>query len=128
MDVVADGLVRVTENGPRLITSRCCTCQARSFPARDSCRRCGAQQTTEELVCGNGTLWTWTVQRFPPKAHVGSEFTPFGVGYVELESQLRIQGRLTQADPERLWIGMPMTLELLPEADGGTTYAFAPLA
>ena len=33
---------------------------------------------------------------------------PYGVGYVEFDGYLRVEGRLTEADPARLRIGMPM--------------------
>jgi uncharacterized OB-fold protein len=77
-----------------------------------------------------GTLWTWTTQGFEPKAPPyvpdGGEFEPFGVGYVEFPGFLRVEGRLTEADPTRLRIGMPMEVVAL-ERPSGTTYAFAPV-
>ena len=36
------------------------------------------------------------------------EFVPFAVGYVEFPGCLRVEGRLTENDPARLRIGMPM--------------------
>jgi uncharacterized OB-fold protein len=92
----------------------------------------------EDVVLGTrGTLWTWTVQAFPPKAPpylgpVGDDFVPYGVGYVELPGELRVEGRLTESDPEKLIIGMEMELVLDPLGvdDAGNevvTYAFAPV-
>jgi uncharacterized OB-fold protein len=68
------------------------------------------------------------VQRFRPKApYVGPEdFEPYGVGYVELPGEVRVEARLTVADPARLRIGMPMELVVVPFGDG-VTYAFAPV-
>lgn len=126
MDAIAAGLIKMTQDGPRLIASRCRSCHVLSFPARDSCPGCGTQHTDERLLSGNGTLWTWTVQTFPPKGFANKDFVPFGVGYVEVDSALRIQGRLTEADPHKLCIGMPMALEVLDGPDGGLTYAFGP--
>ncbi len=85
-----------------------------------------------------GTLWTWTVQGFPPKAppYIGesdpARFVPFGVGYVELPGQLKVEGRLTESDPSRLQIGMQMDLVVVPLSgdDAGNrvvTYAFRPI-
>jgi uncharacterized OB-fold protein len=84
-----------------------------------------------------GTLWTWTIQGFPPKAppFVGDtdpeRFAAFGVGYVELPGQVRVEARLTESDPARLEIGMDMSLVLVPlttDPDGTevVTFAFAP--
>ena len=82
----------------------------------------------------SGTLWTYTVQRIPPKnpPFVGlnspEDYQPFAVGYVRL-GETMIEGRIA-GDPDGLRIGMPMDCVPLsfPTADGGemTTYAFAP--
>lgn len=82
----------------------------------------------------SGTLWTFTIQRIPPKnpPYVGvtnpDDYEPYGVGYVSLGDEIMIEGRLV-ADPESLRIGMPMDCIAisLSKADGGEmmTYAFA---
>jgi uncharacterized OB-fold protein len=83
------------------------------------------------LLPPRGTLWTWTTQGFepssPPYVRDRGEFEPFGVGYVEFPGLLRVEGRLTEPDPERLRIGMAMEVVGL-ERPSGTTYAFAPVA
>jgi uncharacterized protein len=133
LDAIAEGLVKITDQGPRLIASQCPSCDAMSFPYRQSCPHCSAEGATVKLLAAEGTLWTWTVQSFRPKppfpAH--DEFVPFGVGYVELEGQLRIETRLTEADPNCLKIGMPMALQLVPAPGGasdGVMFAFGPKA
>jgi hypothetical protein len=44
---------------------------------------------------------------------------------------VRVEGRLTEADPDRLRIGLPMELTLVPAPGGQTrgvvTYAFRPV-
>ena len=35
-------------------------------------------------------------------------FQPYGVGYLELPGGVRVEGRLTENDPEKLSIGMEM--------------------
>ena len=86
-----------------------------------------------------GTLWTWTIQGFPPKAppFIGDDspktFRPFGVGYVELPGEVKVEARLTVADPEQLRIGMEMQLVIEPigaddEGNEIVTFAFAPVA
>ena len=79
----------------------------------------------EKRLARRGTLWSWTIQRFRPKSppYTGpEEFEPYGVGYVELPGEVRVEARLTEADPDKLRIGMEMELTLLP----GTTFAFRP--
>lgn len=72
-----------------------------------------------------GSLWSWTVQGFEPKApYAGPKpFVPYGVGYVELPGQVIVETRLTVTSGLR--IGMPMRLVIEPFGDRAT-YAFAP--
>lgn len=127
-------MLRQTDDGPRLIGSRCPSCKAIAFPAQQACSRCGARDVEQELLDRRGALWTWTVQTFPPKAPYrggGDDFSPFGVGYIELPGQLRVESRLTEHRPDRLRIGMPMELTTIPlpggESEGLETFAFAPV-
>src|SRR5205807_10335727 len=120
----------------RLIGSECERCGVVAFPRQASCPRCTSVEVRERLLAREGTLWSWTIQSFPPKSPPYAvddpdAFEPFGVGYVELPGEVRVEARLTVADPDRLQIGMPMELTLIDvpgrEADGVVTYAFAPV-
>jgi uncharacterized OB-fold protein len=133
---VADGLFTDAAGEPRLIGSRCRECGVIAFPRQSSCPRCTSLDVYEHLLQRRGTLWSWTIQCFPPKSppyavEDSDAFQPYGVGYVELPDEVRVEARLTECDPDRLRIGMPMELTLIP-APGGTsarvTYAFAPAA
>jgi uncharacterized OB-fold protein len=82
-----------------------------------------------------GTLWSFTVQRFRPKSppYAGSEveqgFVPYAVGYVELPGQIIVESRLQVDDFAELQIGMPMQLEgaAFAHTDGDAlTYVFRP--
>jgi uncharacterized protein len=114
---------------PCLIGSRCSRCATVSFPRQASCPRCTSVDVHEWRLATRGTLWTWTIQCFEPKPPYVSDgaFEPYGVGYVELPGEVRVESRLTEADPERLRIGMPMELTMLPVAGGKVTYAFRPV-
>lgn len=79
------------------------------------------------------------MQGFPPKAppYAGDDnpktFKAFGVGYVELPGQVKVEARLTEADPEKLKIGMEMEMVIIPlakdeEGNEIVTFAFAPVA
>jgi uncharacterized protein len=129
---VADGLIAGTEDAPQLIGSECRRCGVVAFPRQDSCAACTSGDVEERRLARRGTLWTWTIQCFPPKsppyAGAAEDFEPYGVGYVELPGEVRVEARLTEADPERLRIGMPMELALIPApgAGGALTFAFRP--
>ena len=104
-----------------------------TFPRQASCPRCTAVDVAERRLARQGTLWTWTIQCFPPKsppyAGDAGEFAPYGVGYVELPGEVRVEALLTEADPARLRIGMPMELTLVPAPGAGEamTFAFRPV-
>jgi uncharacterized OB-fold protein len=129
---VADGLLDGSPEAPELIGSECRHCGVVAFPRQDSCAACTSGDVRERRLARRGTLWTWTIQCFPPKsppyAGTAEDFEPYGVGYVELPGEVRVEARLTEADPARLQIGMPMELVLIPApgAGGTLTYAFRP--
>jgi uncharacterized OB-fold protein len=74
----------------------------------------------------DGTLWTWTVQRFAPKSppyQPGPDgFQPFAVGYVTLAEGVRVAAVIEVDDIESLRIGMAMRL-----ADSAGVPMFAPV-
>ena len=131
---VAEGLIAGTAEEPRLIGSECRRCRTVTFPRQGSCPRCTSQDVAERLLARQGTLWTWTIQCFPPKSppYAGDResFEPYGVGYVELPGEVRVETLLTVDDPQELRIGMPMELTLIPApgSSGAMTYAFRPVA
>ena len=56
---------------------------------------------------------------------------PFGVGYVELPGEVKVEARLTESDPDALEPGMEMELVVVPfrtDDDGNevVTFAFRP--
>ena len=127
-------LIAGTERDPRLIGSACDRCGTVTFPRQSSCPRCTSEDVRPRELATRGQLWTWTVQCFAPKAppylEAGvEEFEPYGVGYIELPGEVRVEARLTESDPERLRIGMSMELTLIPVpgASSTLTYAFRPV-
>jgi uncharacterized protein len=130
---VADDLIAGTAQEPELIGSRCRRCTTVTFPRQASCPRCTSEDVEERRLQRRGTLWSWTIQCFAPKSppyavEPGDDFEPYGVGYVELAGEVRVETRLTEADPARLRIGMAMELTLIaaPGDSGAATFAFRP--
>lgn len=126
------------DHDPQLIGGRCSECSSITFPRPVSCARCGSVDVEEHLLPRTGTLWTFTTQGFLPKEpYAGAEtpesFRPFGVGLVQLGDEVRVEARLTEADPAALSIGMPVVLTIVPfrtDPDGTDvmTFAFAPVS
>jgi uncharacterized OB-fold protein len=121
---------------PSLIGGRCAACGSVTFPTPASCARCGSTDVEQHLLPRRGTLWTFTTQEFLPKEPYASgetleTFRPYGVGMVQLGDEVRVEGRLTESDANKLEIGMEMELVVVPfreDPDGAEimTYAFAP--
>jgi uncharacterized protein len=120
------------DGGPMLMGSRCADCGEPYFPPAAACTRCLSRHLQPAEIGDRGTLWSWTVQAFLPKTpYDGGEtpesFVPYGVGYVEMPSGIKVEARLSTADETRLRIGMPMRLELAPYGTaGGLTFVFRP--
>ena len=81
----------------------------------------------------DGTLWSFTIQRYRPKSppYAGPEaFEPWPVAYVELPGETIVEARLTNVPFEDIRIGMPLELTFIPldpEAeDPVMTHAFQP--
>lgn len=130
---VDDGLF-TTSGEFRLVGSACRTCGTVTFPAQHSCPRCTGVDVERRPLATRGTLWTWTVQRFPPKEPYRGPvdaFRPYAVGYVELPDGVLVESRLVTDDVGSLRIGQEIELVAEPvfQDDEGrqvVTYAFAP--
>ncbi|AFR51032.1 Zn-ribbon domain-containing OB-fold protein [Gordonia sp. KTR9] len=88
----------MTENDHVLIGSECGTCGTVGFPATAHCARCATATASPRALSTQGTVWTYTVQRFAPKSPPyvppPDGFSPFAMGYVELPEGIRVAGIL----------------------------------
>ena len=123
---ISEGIFTGPPDAPRLIGSRCGSCGIVAFPSQDACPRCASTGMAEHPLARRGRLWAWTTQEVPPPSPpytgpTGDDFVPFGVGYVELGGEVRVEtepGEFTE-----LIITLPRRA---PEPD--TTAAGAPRA
>jgi uncharacterized OB-fold protein len=135
---VAEGIFTWPADEPQLIGSQCDACGIVTFPTQDGCPQCASTEMAEHLLPRQGRLWAWTTQHFPPPSPpyvgpTGKDFVPFGIGYVELGDEVKVETRLTEVDPSELRTGMEMELTLIPlrtDDDGNevVTFAFQPEA
>lgn len=128
--LIDEGLFAKTDDGVALVGSTCHACGTTTFPRQSSCPRCPSEQMDDRVLPRQGTLWSWTVQRFEPKPpYRGPQpFEPYGVGYVDLGGLVLVESRLTESDPARLRIGDEVELVLVPlptDDSEVTTFAFA---
>jgi uncharacterized OB-fold protein len=129
---IAEGLFSWPSNDPRLLGSKCQNCGVVTFPAQQSCPACCREEVEVIEMERHGKLWTWTIQGFLPNRppYEGPEtpetFKPFGVGYVELPNQVRVETRIKTDDIDALRIGMDMEMvvEKYIERDGQDVMAY----
>lgn len=121
----AEGLFADTATGPRLLGSRCATCEMPYFPRSEACRNPGCDHSDmQDAEFGpSGTLISMTLQNYPPPPPTiaPEPYSPYGVGLVDLPEGLRVIGRLFSDDPEQVPVGGPVELVLAPlghDADG----------
>ncbi|MBV1691052.1 OB-fold domain-containing protein [Novosphingobium sp. G106] len=81
----------------------------------------------------DGTLWSYTVQRYRPKSppYAGPEdFAPWAVAYVELPGETIVEARLANVGLDEVRIGMSLELTQIPldpdATDGVLIHAFQP--
>ncbi len=125
---VAEGLFADTPQ-PHLIAGRDRDSGRIVFPFPEGLE---AQSCDPVDLAPEGTLWSFTVQRFRPKSppYAGPEaFEPYAVGYVEFPGQVIVEGRLTGSDFAALKIGDRYRTVIVPFAEGADgsailTYAF----
>ncbi|MDE2561826.1 MAG: OB-fold domain-containing protein [Sphingomonadales bacterium] len=106
MRPIADGLF-TAEHPPRLIGGRAKVGGRIVFPCPDNDRFEPVPLQRE------GTLWSYTIQRFRPKSppYAGPEaFRPWAIGYVELPGETIVEARLANVDFTDIKIGMPLRL------------------
>ena len=136
---IAEGLFTFPSDDPHLIGSRCLDCGQVAFPQQRSCMNCSSVDVEPVELDKRGTLWTFTTQSFRPKEpYIGpedpdAEWVPYGIGYVDLGGEIRVEGRLTEGDPAKLQFGMEVELVIIPfgtddEGNEIVNYAFAPVA
>lgn len=120
MKAIAEGLF-TEEAQPRLIGGKDRETGRIVFP-------CPTVPTYEPLpLSSEGTLWSYTVQRFRPKTppYAGPEaFAPWVVAYVELPGQVIVEARLNDVAFEDVRVGMAVRFapSLLDPQDPDSPY------
>ncbi len=114
-----EGWFRMDPEDPRLLGTRCRSCETYFFPAETVyCRnpRCGGTVFEEVPLSRRGTLWSFTNNCYPPPApYVAPEpFEPYAIAAVELaEEKMVVLGQVVPGvGVDELEAGMEMELVL----------------
>lgn len=126
MHAIAERLI-TDDTPPRLLGGRDRQTGRIVFPCPDG-------DACEPVALGReGTLWSYTVQRFRPKTppYAGPEaFTPWIVAYVELPGEVIVEARLEGVAFDAVRIGMALVFQPVPldpsVADSPLIPAFVP--
>ncbi len=106
---VAEGLFAETADGPRLLGSKCTTCETPYFPKAAICHNpnCNDSKLEDAQFGPNGTLWSYTVQYYPPPppAKYDEPFEPYALGLIDLPEGLRVLSKVTADDIEAIEVG-----------------------
>ena len=130
---VAEGLFEVLPEGPRLIGSRCASCETLYFPVALSCRNplCTEKRIEPALLPDRGTLISYTIQRYqPPPLFRMDNWEPYAIGLIDLGGGVEVMGMLSGLAFDAIRIGMPVRLvveTLFTDGERGAvaTYKFA---
>lgn len=132
----AEGLFADTPNGPRLLGSRCATCETPYFPRSSGCHNpdCDLSKMEDILLGPKGTIWSLSIQTYPPPPPVvcSDPFEPFAAAMVDLEEGLRVLGRIHAEDPGAVQVGDEVELVLAslgrdPDGNDVISWQFKPL-
>jgi uncharacterized OB-fold protein len=114
----------------RLRGSRCRACGIALFGWRRRCENCGSAELGHEVYSSRGTVWSWTVQRYPPPApfHAAAPWSPRPIAWIDLDEHgPRVLGPVRH-DPDLMRVGLRVLLRCAVEwCDEGrdvVSYAF----
>ncbi len=130
---VAEGLFAETEDGPRLLGSKCSACNTPYFPKAAVCHspNCNESKMEDTQFGPKGTLWSYSVQYYPPPppAKYDEPYVPYARAMIDMPEGLRVLARVSTDDPEQVQVGadVELVLEKLytnPEGDDVITWKF----
>ncbi|MDT4906306.1 MAG: 3-oxo-4,17-pregnadiene-20-carboxyl-CoA hydratase alpha subunit [Pseudonocardiales bacterium] len=87
----------------------CPACGTLRHPPGPMCVACGDDKPDYVVASGRGTVFSYVVHHHPK---VPGKTLPFVVALVELEEGVRMLGELIAVDPERVTVGLPVSLAL----------------
>lgn len=118
----------------RLIGSRCGDCCIALLGRRHRCENCTSKNLRDEIFSPEGTVYSFTVQRYPPpEPHaLASPWTARGLAWIDLnDNGPRIIGPVG-CDPDQLAIGLAVRLACrvgwTEGAHETVVYEFVPVA
>jgi uncharacterized OB-fold protein len=110
---IVEGYFTWPSDEPRLIGSRCKSCNHYFFPKSNICQypKCKNKDVEEVTLSRKGKLWSYTFVFFqPPPPFRMEPFVPYGVGMVELPEGIKVLAMLTGCKLDDLKVGLDVEL------------------
>jgi uncharacterized OB-fold protein len=92
------------------MAGKCKKCGKTHLPPRPLCDRCLSQDFKWVEVSKNGKLLTYTTIYVAPQQF--QDMTPYSVGIVQLEKELKIPGMINNISVDQLQIGMNLKIDV----------------
>jgi uncharacterized OB-fold protein len=114
----------------QLWVQRCDECRRWLHPPQPMCPSCHSRAVHAQPVSGRGTVWSYTINRYPWAPGIEP---PYVVAEVELDEQpgLRVLSAIVDVDPDaepsEVTIGMPVEVRFEQSGDAWIPL-FAPVA
>lgn len=111
-----------TTDPPALLGILCPHCSRKSFPTRENCPFCGADQVdTQVRLSPSGRIYSYTIVRQAPPGRA----TPYALAYIDLPADdIRVLAPVISAELDAIRIGDHVTLVAVQENSAPTTFAF----
>ena len=110
---------RLREQRYRLQGSRCPDCESLYFPPRQICSKCRGTSLEGHYLSGRGSVYSFTTVYQAPEGF--EQNVPYVVALIDLEEGPRLTAQLTDVDPERVEIGMPVEMVIRKWSEQGET-------
>jgi uncharacterized OB-fold protein len=91
-----------------LVGEACPHCDAKIFPPRDICPRCGKDAKKEYTFSGRGEIYSYTTIYDPPAGY--EDMAPYTVALVKLLEGPVVTAQLTDLGDQAVEIGMPVEM------------------
>lgn len=107
-----------------LSLQRCEACEAVIWYPRGLCPACGEKALTWFDASGNGTVYSYTVNRRGTGEY--RDASPYVLAYVELDEGPRVLTNVVGCDPETVMIGDRVRAVFDPAGEGAALVRFTP--
>ena len=93
----------------KLMAGKCLKCGKTFLPPRPMCDNCFSQEFEWVNISEKGKLLTYTIVHVAPQQFQSQ--TPYAVGIVQLENNLKIPGMIPGVTREQIKIGMELIID-----------------